>query len=103
MCLAEWVAGDRITTGPDQHLHRWGRYAGAIARWEHITGRPAPTPALLSEDIGPRPSLEFVEWLMGFQQDGSRVQRRRTPNQQTTALGSGGVPGQAAYGLRALR
>nr|WP_269454412.1 DNA cytosine methyltransferase [Microbacterium sp. TNHR37B] len=26
------------------HLHRWGRYTQAIARWEHITGRAAPPP-----------------------------------------------------------
>lgn len=32
------------------HLRRWGRYAHAIARWEHITGRPAPAPAILNED-----------------------------------------------------
>ena len=38
---------DRIadTVRPDRdHLRRWGRYAEAIARWEHITGRDAPAP-----------------------------------------------------------
>lgn len=37
--------GDTVVTDRE-HLHRWGRYSNAIARWEHH--RPAPTPALLS-------------------------------------------------------
>lgn len=42
-----------------------GRYAHAIARWEHITGREAPSPALLNDETGPRPAPAFIEWLMG--------------------------------------
>ena len=41
-------------------------YADAITRWEHITGRPAPAPALLNDADGPRPAPAFVEWLMGL-------------------------------------
>lgn len=42
----------RDTVVPDRgHLHRWGRYAGAIARWEHIIGREAPAPALLTTPL----------------------------------------------------
>jgi hypothetical protein len=37
-----------------------------VARWEHITGRVAPAPALLRNENGPRPAPEFVEWLMGL-------------------------------------
>ncbi|MCW4355807.1 DNA (cytosine-5-)-methyltransferase [Hoyosella sp. YIM 151337] len=63
---AEQRVGDAVV--PDRgHLHRWGRYAPAIARWEHITGRPAPAPALLNEEKGPRPAPEFVEWVMGLE------------------------------------
>ena len=52
---------------PDrEHLHRWGRHAHAVAQWEHITGRTAPTPTFVSDDGGPRPSPRFVEWLMGL-------------------------------------
>ncbi len=47
-------------------VQRWGRYADAITRWEHITGRPAPAPALLNDADGPRPAPAFVEWLMGL-------------------------------------
>jgi hypothetical protein len=34
-------------------LRRWGRYAPANARWERITGRPAPAPAIVSEGTAP--------------------------------------------------
>lgn len=38
---AEQRVGDAVV--PDRgDLRRWGRCAGAIARWEHITGGPAP-------------------------------------------------------------
>ena len=47
-------------------VQRWGRYADAITRWEHITGRPAPAPALLNDADGPRPAPAFVEWLMAL-------------------------------------
>lgn len=83
------------------HLHRWGRYADAIAQWEHITGRPAPAPALLNEAAGPRPSPDFVEWLMGLPPGWvTDPARGLTANQQTTALGNGVLPLQAVAALR---
>lgn len=43
--LAEQEQRTRDSVVPDRgHLHRWGHYARAIVRWEHITGRPAQTP-----------------------------------------------------------
>lgn len=54
-------------------LRRWGHYAAAIARWERITGRPAPSPAILSEPKGLRPAPAFVEWLMDSKRDGSLI------------------------------
>lgn len=40
--LADQARRIRDAVAPDRdHLHRWGRYAHAIARWEHITGRSA--------------------------------------------------------------
>ncbi|PZT88204.1 MAG: DNA (cytosine-5-)-methyltransferase [Gordonia sp. (in: high G+C Gram-positive bacteria)] len=57
--------GDAVV--PDRRtVQRWGRYADAITRWEHITRRPAPAPALLNDADGPRPAPAFVEWLMGL-------------------------------------
>ena len=89
---------------PDrEHLHRWGRHAHAVAQWEHITGRTAPTPTFVSDDGGPRPSPRFVEWLMGLP-DGwvTDPNLGLTPPEQLTALGNGVVPAQAAHALRAL-
>lgn len=95
-------AGDAVA--PDRrHLHRWGRYAGAIARWEHITGREAPAPALLNllnEGEGPRPAPEFVEWIMGLPARWvTDPDHGLTQNQQITALGNGVVPLQASAAL----
>lgn len=84
------------------HLHRWGRYAHAIAQWEHIIGRSAPAPALLNDEVGPRPAPEFVEWLMGLPAGWvSHSIHDLTPNQQTAALGNGVVPLQALTALSA--
>lgn len=89
---------------PDRaHLQRWGHYAAAIVRWEHITSRPAPAPALLNDATGPRPAPEFVEWLMGL--DSSWVTNPvygLTQTQQITALGNGVLPRQAVEALRIL-
>ncbi|WP_084516235.1 DNA cytosine methyltransferase [Microbacterium luticocti] len=64
-------AGTRTLAGGDVRVDRgvprgWGRYALAIARWEHITGRPAPAPAILNGEPVRRPAPRFVEWLMGL-------------------------------------
>lgn len=81
-------------------LRRWGRYAPAVVRWAQITGRPAPTPALLNDMNGPRPSPEFVEWLMGLPQGWvTDSSHELTANQQLTALGNGVLPRQAATAL----
>jgi DNA (cytosine-5)-methyltransferase 1 len=66
-----WITDQQARLGdnvrPDrEHVRRWGRYADATARWEHITGRDAPSPAFLNEHAGPRPAPNFVEWLMGL-------------------------------------
>lgn len=84
-------------------LQRWGRYAEAIIRWEHVTGRPAPTPALLNEAASPRPAPAFVEWLMGLPKDWvTSSMHGLTANQQLTALGNGVLPLQAVVALRTL-
>lgn len=81
-------------------LRRWGRYAGAIARWESIVGRPAPEPALLNQRAGLHPAPVFVEWLMGLP-EGWVTDRalELTHAQQLTALGNGVLPMQAATAL----
>lgn len=85
------------------HLHRWGRYADAIARWEYIVGRTAPAPALLSDEAGPRPWPTFVEWLMGLPPGWvTDPALGLTQNQQISALGNGVFPLQARNALWAV-
>lgn len=104
----EWLTGqlERIgdTVRPGrEHLHRWGRYADAIARWEHITRRAAPAPAILNEGKGPRPAPEFVEWLMGLPVGWvTDPAYELSPNQRNTMLGNGVLPTQAVIALGAL-
>ena len=83
-------------------VQRWGRYADAITRWEHITGRLAPAPALLNDADGPRPAPAFVEWLMGLPAAWVTDASELTQNQQITALGNGVLPLQAVRALRLL-
>ncbi len=86
-----------------EHLRRWGRYADAIARWEHITGRAAPAPAILNEERGPRPAPEFVQWLMGLPEGWvTESAHGLTANQQNTALGNGVLPLQALLAIDPL-
>jgi len=73
-------------------VQRWGRYADAITRWEHITGRPASAPALLNDADGPRPAPAFVEWLMGLPTGWVTDIDELTQNQRITALGNGVLP-----------
>ena len=94
--VGDTVVADRRT------VQRWGRYADAIARWEHITGRPAPAPALLNDADGPRPAPAFVEWLMGLPPGWVTDAGELTHNQQITALGNGVLPLQAASALTML-
>ncbi len=58
---AREVAGDRSPQGI-----AWGDYGPAIARWEHVTGRPAPTPTEPGRTGNPRLAPRFVEWMMGL-------------------------------------
>lgn len=73
-----------------------------ITRWEHITGRPAPAPALLNDADGPRPAPAFVEWLMGLPAEWVTGNAELTQNQQITALGNGVLPLQACVALSSI-
>lgn len=93
--------GDAVVTDR-RTVQRWGRYADAIIRWEHITGRTAPAPALLNDADGPRPAPAFVEWLMGLPAGWVTDNGDLTTNQQITALGNGVLPLQALHALDLL-
>lgn len=40
----------------------WGKYTGAVRRWEHITGRRAPDPLVDAKSLNPA----LPEWMMGY-------------------------------------
>ena len=88
------------TLGDVVWLGAWGEYGPAIARWEHIVGRPAPAPTEPGKNR-PRLSSRFVEWLMGLD-DGHVTGVGLTRNQELKALGNGVVPQQGAAALRHL-
>ena len=81
----------------------WGIYGPAIARWERVTGRPAPAPTEPGRSGAPRLSPAFVEWMMGLPagwvtDPAIGISR----NDQLKALGNGVVPQQAALALDVL-
>lgn len=90
----------RRSVAPDPAV--WGDYAGAIARWEHLTSRPAPNPTEPGRDHRPRLAPRFVEWLMGLPTGWVTDVPGLSRNQQLTLLGNGVVPAQGAASLTVL-
>lgn len=86
----------------DYHLAQWGDYAAAIARWEHVLGRPAPNPTMTSSKGNPQLSPRFVEFLMGLPAGWVTDTPGITRNEALKALGNGVVPQQAAEALRVM-
>lgn len=80
---------------------RWGKYAAAIARWEHITGRPAPSATHAGRN-GQRLTPRFVEFLMGLPAGHVTDVPGLSRNQQLHALGNGVVPQQGAAAFAML-
>jgi len=75
---------------------KWRQFAPAVAIWEQVIGRPAPSPTLDGEL-----SSRFVEWLMGLPEDhvcGLGLSRTA----ELKMLGNGVVPQQASLALRLL-
>jgi len=92
-----------LLRGPDAPLGGgpdWGPYGPAIARWEHVMGRPAPVPTEPGKN-GPRLSPRFVEWLVGLA-DGWVTDTGIPRNAQLKCLGNIAIPQQAAYAIRYL-
>lgn len=86
------------------HQADFGKYAGAIARWAKVLGRPAPEPTEPGTKPGKRRlSALFVEWMMG--QPEGRVtdpELGLSRTQQIKALGNGVVTQQAEIALGRL-
>jgi DNA (cytosine-5)-methyltransferase 1 len=79
---------------------RWGDYAPAINRWEHVIGRCAPSPTIQRAGRD-RLNPVFVEWMMGLP-EGWVTGHGLSASQELKMLGNGVVPQQAALALRLL-
>lgn len=84
------------------HGHeQWGKYADAIARWEHLT-REAPAPTEPGRNGNPRLSPRFAEWLMGLPAGWITDVPGITRNEALRLAGNGVVPQQCAAALTYL-
>jgi DNA (cytosine-5)-methyltransferase 1 len=98
-----WEARGRrsgLTNGSSSAIN-WGNYGPAIARWEAVVGRRAPSPTELSGRGKQYLSPKFTEWMMGLP-DGWVTEPAIgiSRQEQIKACGNGVVPQQAAAALR---
>lgn len=82
----------------------WGPYAAAVQRWEHVIGRPAPSPVRHDGKGGKaRLNPELTEWMMGWPAGwvtDPAIGLSRA--EQLKVCGNGVVRQQAAAALREL-
>jgi len=87
-------------TGSNQPTLDFGKYEGAISRWERIIGRTAPIPVVESKGKD-RLNPVFVEWMMGLP-EGWVTGHGLTPTKELKMLGNGVVPQQARLAIQLL-
>jgi DNA (cytosine-5)-methyltransferase 1 len=82
---------------------RWGKYADAVARWEQVTGVPAPDATVPNPraKVGRSLSPYLTEWLMGVPGRITSVPGLDR-NAQIKLAGNGVVPQQAELAIRQL-
>jgi len=97
---ANWHGNDLVSTSKDIAAD-FGPYTPAIARWEQVLGRPAPSPTEPNKDGRPRLSPRFVEFMMGLP-EGWVTDTGIPRNAQLKALGNGVMPQQLALALTIL-
>jgi len=85
----------------EPNVGRWGGYAAAIARWEHLLGQPVPDPTQTGRHGKPVLAPRFVEWLMGLP-PGWVTDLELPRTVALRVLGNGVVPQQAAHALQQL-
>jgi hypothetical protein len=95
------TAASDLPAGAD--AGRWGVYAGAVARWEYLSGRAAPEPTQPGQHGKPVLSPPFVEWLMGLPAGWVTAPELGLPRTHALrVLGNGVMPHHAAAALRLL-
>lgn len=80
---------------------QWGAFAPAIARWEAVLGRAAPSPTEPGKN-GPRLAPRFVEWMMGLPPGWVTDVPGLSRTQMLALLGNGVVPQQGRLALHTL-
>lgn len=83
-------------------MPQWGIYHRAIERWQHVTGRSAPSPTEPSPRLKGRLAAEWVEWLMGLPSGWVTAVPGISRRDQLRLLGNGVVPQQAAAAITCL-
>lgn len=79
----------------------FGTYTPAIARWETVLGRPAPSPTEHGT-TRTRLSARFVEWMMGLPEGWVTDTPGLSRTEALKALGNGVVPQQGTAALTYL-
>lgn len=88
--------GDDPHADPIPTRGTWGQYEAAIARWEPMVGRPAPSATEpIGRDDAHRLSARFTEWMMGLPDGWITDVPGITRNEALKACGNGVVPQQA--------
>lgn len=59
-------ASDGVALSSACQPERWGRFAEAVALWEHLLGREAPDPTIEAPRGGRRLNPALSEWMMGL-------------------------------------
>lgn len=94
---------DEVSFMSGQWLSEDGKdYGPAVARWERVTGRSAPSPVEPGEKTARRLSRHFNEWLMGLPEGWVTDVPDLSRSDMMTVLGGGVVPAQGEAAFRHL-
>lgn len=94
--------GKSLNIEAQRHATDFGPYAAAVARWETVTGTPAPPPTEVGPKGGRLLSAAFAEWMMGVPAGWITNTPDVTRTEALKLAGNGVVPQQAALALSDL-
>lgn len=90
------------TSVRDLPIWQWGKFTRAIFRWQRLTDVGAPYPMEPSRGGGRRPTVEFLEWMMGLPQGYVSEVPGISRYRKIRLLGNGVVPAQGEAAIRLL-